>query len=207
MPLPLAVLVSGNGTNLQAILDAIGQGELRAEVRLVLSNVAGAGALARAERAGVPARVLEHRAFASRAEFDRAVAVAVREAGAEWIVLAGFMRILGPEVVGAFRHRIVNLHPALLPAFPGAHAHRDALAYGVKVTGCTVHLVDEGVDTGPIVLQRAVPVLDTDDEASLAARVRVEEHALLVAALRAISEGRLHVEAPAAGGRARVRIE
>ncbi|MCC6215242.1 MAG: phosphoribosylglycinamide formyltransferase [Polyangiaceae bacterium] len=207
MPLPLAVLVSGNGTNLQAILDAIGQGALRAEVRLVLSNVAGAGALARAERAGVPVRVLEHRAFASRAEFDRAVAVAVREAGAEWIVLAGFMRILGPEVVGAFRHRIVNLHPALLPAFPGAHAHRDALAYGVKVTGCTVHLVDEGVDTGPIVLQRAVPVLDTDDEASLAARVRVEEHALLVAALRAISEGRLHVEAPAAGGRARVRIE
>jgi phosphoribosylglycinamide formyltransferase-1 len=190
----VGVLVSGSGSNLQAILDAERRGELGgARVVVVISNVAGVRALERAEAAGVPTRVLPHKSFASREAFDDAMVAALQESAVELVALAGFMRIITPRLLRAFPQRIVNIHPALLPAFPGVHAHRQALDYGVKVTGCTVHFVDEGTDTGPIIFQAAVPVLDGDDEAALAARVLVEEHRLYPAAIRALAEGRVEV--------------
>jgi phosphoribosylglycinamide formyltransferase-1 len=194
--LALGVLVSGNGSNLQAILDAIQSGRLDASVKVVISNQPEAHALTRAANAGVPALVIPHRAFPSREAFDQAVQTALREAGVGWVVLAGFMRILTPGFIAAFRDRMVNVHPALLPAFPGAHAVRDALAYGVRVTGCTVHLVDEGVDSGPILAQRAVPVLDGDDEQVLGERIHRAEHALFVEVLSGLASGSIRVPAP-----------
>ncbi|WP_437278254.1 phosphoribosylglycinamide formyltransferase [Sorangium sp. So ce375] len=206
-PLDLGVLVSGRGSNLQAILDAIAAGRLDARVRLVLSNLPGVEGLARAERAGVPTRVIPHRDFADRDSFDAAVVAALREAGATWVVLAGFMRLLTTTFLDAFPHRVVNIHPSLLPSFPGVDAQRQALEHGVRVTGCTVHLVDAGTDTGPILAQAAVPVLDGDDRDALAARILVQEHALLVRALSWIAEGRLQIALPdAPGGRARATI-
>jgi phosphoribosylglycinamide formyltransferase 1 len=190
----IAVLVSGSGTNLQAILDAQLRGELGgAKVVLVLSNVPGVKALERAESAGVPWLVMPHKDFTSREDFEDAIVSALRERHVELVALAGFMRIVTARLLRAFPQRIVNIHPALLPAFPGIHAHRQALDYGVKVTGCTVHFVDEGTDTGPIIMQAAVPILDGDDEAALQARILVEEHRLYPAVLRALAEGRVEV--------------
>jgi phosphoribosylglycinamide formyltransferase-1 len=190
----VGVLVSGSGTNLQAILDAQKKGELGdARVVTVVSNVAGVKALERAAAAGVPSEVLPHKQFASREAFDDAVVAALKSRQVELVALAGFMRIITPRMLAAFPRRIINIHPALLPAFPGVHAHQQALEYGVKMSGCTVHFVDEGTDTGPIIFQAAVPVLDGDDEAALAARVLVEEHRLYPAAIRAIAEGRVEV--------------
>jgi phosphoribosylglycinamide formyltransferase-1 len=191
MTLALGVLVSGNGTNLQAILDATRDGSLDAHVKCVISNKADAMALERAARAGVPTLTIRHQAFDTREAFDRALVAALREHGAEWLVLAGFMRVLTPDLLRAFPGRVVNIHPSLLPSFPGAHAMRDALAHGVKVTGCTVHFVDEGVDSGPIIAQRAVEVLANDDEHALAGRMHAAEHALLVAVLGDIARGRV----------------
>jgi phosphoribosylglycinamide formyltransferase-1 len=191
----VGVLVSGSGSNLQAILDAEKRGELgAAHVVTVISNVAGVQALARAEAAGVPSSVLSHKQFASREAFDDALVALLGEKAVELVVLAGFMRIITPRLLSAFPRRILNIHPALLPAFPGIHAHRQALEYGVKVTGCTVHFVDEGTDTGPIIAQAPVPVLDGDDEATLGARVLVEEHRLYPAAIRAVADGRVTVD-------------
>jgi phosphoribosylglycinamide formyltransferase-1 len=202
----LGVLVSGGGTNLQAILDAVTKKVLDAEVSLVLSNRPAVGALDRATRAGVATRVIEHRPFASREAFDQAVVEALREHGVEWVVLAGFMRIVTPVLLDAFPHRVLNIHPALLPAFPGAHAQADALAYGVRVTGCTVHLVDAGTDTGPIVAQAVVPVEDGDTVDTLSARILAQEHALLPAVLQWIAEGRVTVVPCDDGRRAQVRV-
>jgi phosphoribosylglycinamide formyltransferase-1 len=201
----LGVLVSGSGTNLQAILDAVRAGTLEARVAVVVSNVPGARALERAREAGVEAVIVDHRTFTDRAAFDAAVVEVFRERGVDVVVLAGFMRLLTPVLLDAFPMRIVNVHPALLPAFPGIHGQRQALEYGVRVAGCTVHFVDHGTDTGPIVAQAAVPVLDDDDEATLTARILEEEHELLPRVLQWISEGRVTVE-KAAGGRPRVRI-
>ena len=203
--LDLGVLVSGNGSNLQAILDAVAEGSLDARVRVVVSNKAGVRALDRARRADVPASVILHRDFPTREEFDRALASELAGHGVSWVVLAGFMRVLTPGFLQAFEGRIVNIHPALLPSFPGVNAQRQALEYGVKVSGCTVHFVDGGVDTGPIIAQRAVPVLDDDDEASLAARIHREEHQLLVEVLRWVASGRVR-SVPGPGARARVLI-
>jgi phosphoribosylglycinamide formyltransferase-1 len=189
MTLELGVLVSGNGSNLQAILDAIAARTLDARVRVVVSNQPGAFAVERARQASVPSVVCSHKDYASRQAFDQRLIELLQEAGAEWIVLAGFMRILTPEFMQAFKGRVLNIHPALLPAFPGTHAIRQALAYGVKITGCTVHWVDSGVDSGPIVLQEAVPVLDNDTEESLGERIHRAEHALFVDALRKLSQG------------------
>jgi phosphoribosylglycinamide formyltransferase-1 len=189
--LNLGVLVSGNGTNLQAILDAVGRGALDARVRCVISNKSEAFALERARKAGVPAVSIAHGAYATREAFDEAVLAALGEHGVEWVVLAGFMRVLTPPFLRAWAGRVVNVHPALLPSFPGVNAVRQALAHGVKVTGCTLHFVDEGVDSGPIIAQRAVPVLDGDDEASLGARVHEAEHELLVSVLGDIAAGRV----------------
>lgn len=206
-PLDLGVLISGRGSNLQAILDAIAAGRLDARVRLVLSNRPGVEGLARAERAGVPTLVLPHQGFTDRDSFDAAAVAALREAGATWVVLAGFMRLLTTTFLDAFPHRVVNIHPSLLPSFPGVDAQQQALDHGVRVTGCTVHLVDAGTDTGPILAQAAVPVLEGDDHDALAARILVQEHALLVRALSWIAEERLQIAPSAApGGRARATI-
>ena len=204
----LGVLVSGRGTNLQAILDAIDSRTLDARVAVVVSNVAGAPAIDRARSAGVPALVLEHEHFADRRAFDTAIAQTLRSQGVEIVVLAGFMRILSEVLLDAFPQRIVNVHPSLLPAFPGVRAQDQALQYGVRIAGCTVHLVDGGTDTGPIVAQAAVPVLDDDDPNRLGTRILAKEHELLPRVLQWMAEGRVIVEpAVAAGRRPRVRIQ
>jgi phosphoribosylglycinamide formyltransferase-1 len=182
----VAVLLSGHGSNLQALLDAADLA-----VVLVVSDRPDAFGLERARRAGVGTAVVRPADHPDRAAFDRALRDLVAAARPEVVCLAGFMRILGPEFVRAFPDRIVNTHPSLLPAFPGAHAVRDALAYGVKVTGCTVHLVDEEVDHGPVLLQAAVPVADGDDEASLHDRIKRQEHRLLPLAVRLVATGRV----------------
>jgi phosphoribosylglycinamide formyltransferase-1 len=190
-----AVLVSGQGSNLQALLDAQLRGALApAEVALVICNRPGAPALARAAAAGVPAVLVDHTRHPNRRSFEDALLIELRAAEIEAVVLAGFMRILTDHFVGAFPLRILNTHPALCPAFPGVYAPRQALDYGVKMTGCTVHLVDSGVDTGPIVFQAVVPVEDDDDEVSLHDRIRAHEHALLPEAARLLAAGRLEVE-------------
>lgn len=190
-----AVLVSGQGTNLQALLDAARRGELSpAEIALVLSNKPDAPALARAGAAGVATAVVDHRAYADRRSFEDAMLLELGRAEIDAIVLAGFMRILTEHFVSAFPLRILNTHPALCPAFPGVNAPQQALDYGVKMTGCTVHLVDAGVDTGPIVSQAAVPVMEGDDAARLHERIRVHEHRMLPAATRLLAAGRLAVE-------------
>ena len=201
----LGVLVSGSGTNLQAILDAVAAKTLDARVAVVVSNVAGAKALDRARAAGIETVVVDHKTYADRRSFDAAVVEVLRAHGVEVIVLAGFMRIVTDVLLGAFPMRVVNVHPALLPAFPGVHAQKQALDYGVRVTGCTVHLVDAGTDTGPIVAQETVPVLDGDDEESLRKRILEREHELLPRVLQLLAEGRVRVES-VAGGRPRVRI-
>jgi phosphoribosylglycinamide formyltransferase-1 len=204
--LKLGVLVSGSGTNLQAILDAVANGSLDAEIPIVLSNVPGAKALERAALAQVKTAVLSHRDFTSREAFDEALVRTLRDAGVKWVALAGFMRVLTPTFLHAFEGRIINIHPALLPAFPGAHGQRQAVDYGVKLAGCTVHFVDEGVDSGPIIAQRAVPVLDDDTESSLGERILEQEHQVYVEVLRLIAAGRVSVIPSENGKRSKVRI-
>lgn len=203
--LDLGVLVSGTGTNLGAILDAVASGRLDARVRLVVSNKPGVLALDRAAAHGVPSVVISHRAHDTREAFDAAVVAALRAAGVTTVVLAGFMRVVTPVLLGAFPDAVINVHPALLPAFPGIDAQAQALAYGVRITGCTVHLVDAGVDTGPIIAQAAVPVADGDDRDALARRILAEEHRLLVEALSWVAAGRVSVVRDG-GARPRVRI-
>jgi phosphoribosylglycinamide formyltransferase-1 len=197
----VGVLVSGSGTNLQALIDRGARGELGpARLTVVGANVPNCPALARARAAGLPTFVTDHRDFDSRASFDEALIGSLRARQVDLVVLAGFMRLLGPEFLAAFPGRIINIHPALLPAFPGINGQKQALDYGVKITGCTVHFVDGGVDSGVVIAQAAVPVQDDDDEETLRARVLVEEHRLLPAVVRAIAERRVVVE----GRRARV---
>lgn len=190
-PLRLGVLVSGSGSNLQAILDAIGAGRLNARVEVVISNKAGVPALDRARAANVPALTIPHKDFTSREDFDRAVVAALREANVDWLVLAGFMRVVTAELLGAYPGRIINIHPTLLPAFPGVGGAKQALDYGVKITGCTVHFVDAGVDSGKIIDQRAVRVEPGDDLSSLSARIHEAEHELFVSVLGEIASGRV----------------
>jgi phosphoribosylglycinamide formyltransferase-1 len=198
----LGVLASGGGTNLQALLDACAARRIDAEVALVLSNLPGAGALERATRAGVPGACLPSKGVTDRAAYDAAVVERLAAAGVELVCLAGYMRLVTPGFLQAFGPsprsrgcpRVVNIHPALLPAFPGLHGPRQALAAGVKVAGCTVHFVDEGTDTGPVIAQAAVPVLDGDSEESLAARILEQEHRLYPQAIQWIAEGRLWLD-------------
>ena len=205
----LAVLASGGGTNLQALLDACAAGRIDARVAVVLSNVPGAGALARAERAGVATEVLPSKGAADRAAYDAAVVERLARHAPDLVCLAGFMRLLTPTFLRAFGPspasrgcpRVMNVHPGLLPSFPGLHAQRQALAYGARVAGCTVHFVDEGTDTGPIIAQAVVPVLDGDGEEALAARILAEEHRLYPKAVGWFAAGRLSLE-----GR-RVRVD
>jgi phosphoribosylglycinamide formyltransferase-1 len=189
----VGVLASGRGSNLQALIDAQKRGELGGEVVVVLSNVESAQALERARRAGIPAVFRDHRGR-RREEYDAEVASILRAHGVEVVCLAGYMRLLSPAFVHAFEGRILNVHPALLPAFPGLHAPRQALEHGAKVSGATVHLVDAGLDSGPIILQEAVRVLSTDTEETLAARILEAEHRIYPRAVRALVEGRCRVE-------------
>ena len=189
----LGVLCSGRGTDLQSIIDAIAAGLVPAEIAIVLTDKE-AYALERAKKAGIEAVCVDRKQFDGREPFEKALIEKLEAAGVTLVVLAGFMRILTPYFVGHFAGRIMNIHPALLPSFPGAHAHRDVLAYGVKVSGCTVHFVDEGTDSGPIIMQAAVPVLDDDTEETLGARVLKEEHRIYPECIRLYCEGKLKVE-------------
>jgi len=187
----IGVLVSGGGTNLQALLDACAQPGFPAKIAVVVSNLPTAYALQRAAAAKVPTVVVEPRSHESREAFEQALVETLRSHGVEWVCLAGFMRLLGPTFLRSFPHRVLNIHPSLLPAFPGMHAVRQALAHGVKLSGCTVHVVDEGTDTGPIVGQAAVPLLPGDDESSLGARILQEEHRLYPLALKLCVKGQV----------------
>jgi phosphoribosylglycinamide formyltransferase 1 len=185
----LAVLVSGSGSNLQALLDACAAPSFPARVAVVLSNVEGVRALERARAAGVPTVVVPHQAHQGRAAYDASLLAALAPDRPELVCLAGFMRLVGSDFLRAFPLGVLNIHPALLPSFPGLHAVRQALEHGAKVSGCTVHLVDEETDTGPILAQAAVPVLDADTEESLAARIQHEEHRLYPLAVRLLVTG------------------
>jgi phosphoribosylglycinamide formyltransferase 1 len=205
--LHLGILASGNGSNLQAILDAIAAGTLDADVKIVIANVSGAKALERAANAGVATTLVPHQKYPDRTSFDAALSHALDAAGAEWVVLAGFMRVLSPDFIARHHRRILNIHPALLPSFPGVHAQAQALAYGVKISGCTVHFVDEGVDCGPIIAQRAVSVENDDSAASLSARILREEHQLYVQVLQWLAADRVRWNSDTDGKRPKISIE
>ncbi|MGE4219294.1 MAG: phosphoribosylglycinamide formyltransferase [Alphaproteobacteria bacterium] len=196
----VGVLISGRGSNLQALLDAAANPGYPARIARVVSNVPDAAGLQRAAAAGVQTAVVNHRDYPSRAAFDDALNRDLRDAGIELVCLAGFMRLLTAEFVESWGDRIINIHPSLLPSFKGVHAHRDAIAAGARFSGCTVHFVRPEMDSGPIILQAAVPVGPDDDEARLAARVLEQEHAIYPLAVRLIAEGRIAVDG------ARVRI-
>lgn len=191
MSLRLGVLASGAGTNLSAIHEAVVAGRLDAVVAVVVCNVPGADVLDRAAAAGLPSVCIDHRDHARREDFDAAVVASLREHRVEWVVLAGFMRLITPTLIDAFEGRVLNIHPSLLPAFPGIRAATQAVDHGVKISGCTVHLVDSGTDTGPILAQAAVPVRPDDDAGRLGRRIQAEEHRLYPQVLQWIAEGRL----------------
>jgi phosphoribosylglycinamide formyltransferase-1 len=189
----LGVLVSGSGSNLQAIIDNIEASRLSAEIKVVISNEPEAYGLVRAENHHIKTMVINHRDYDSREAFDQGLVTALKENGVELVILAGFMRVITPTFLKAFHNRILNIHPALLPAFPGVHVWQEAIDYGVKFSGCTVHFVDEGTDTGPIIIQSVVPVLDDDDAASLSARILKQEHKIYSRAIQLFAQGRLEI--------------
>lgn len=193
--LKLGVLASGRGSNLQAIIDNIEKGRLSAEPAVVISDQADAFALERARKHGIPAVHMGARGFKDkREEYDALLVKELQKRGVDIVCLAGFMRIITPVLIKAFPNRILNIHPSLLPAFPGLHVQKKALDYGVKFSGCTVHFVDEGMDTGPIIIQAVVPVLDNDTEDSLSGRILKQEHKIYSRAVQLLAEGKLKVE-------------
>ncbi len=189
----LGVLVSGSGSNLQAIIDNIEASRLSAEIKVVISNEPEAYGLVRAENHHIRTMVVNHRDYDSREAFDQRLVTALKENGVELVILAGFMRVITPTFLKAFPNRIMNIHPALLPSFPGIHVWRKAIDYGVKFSGCTVHFVDEGTDTGPVIIQSVVPVLDDDDADSLSARILKQEHKIYSRAIQLFAQGRLEI--------------
>jgi phosphoribosylglycinamide formyltransferase-1 len=191
-PLRLGVLISGEGTNLQAIIDAVERGELKAEIRVVISNQPAARGIARARRHQIPAVVISHRGKA-RERFDQELLETLHAHEVELVACAGFMRLLSPVMVRAFPNRIMNIHPALCPAFPGIDAQQAACDYGVRFTGCTVFFITEGLDDGPIIIQAVVPVNQADDAAAVAARIHAQEHRIYPEAIRLYQQGRLEV--------------
>jgi phosphoribosylglycinamide formyltransferase 1 len=199
----LVILISGRGSNMAAIVEAVKAGEIPAKVVGVISNRPGAAGLALAVARGIPTFVVDHAGFADRSSFEQKLANAIDNLAPDLVVLAGFMRVLGPDFVARYTGRLLNIHPSLLPAYPGLHTHRRALADGVKVHGCTVHFVTHDVDHGPIIAQAAVAVHDGDDEVGLAARVLSVEHRILVAAVRWFCEDRLVID----GNRVHVKDE
>ncbi len=192
--LSLGVLVSGRGSNLQSIIDHIESGELHARVAVVISNREDSFALERARKHGIATEVVPSAKGISREDYDAQLVQVLNRYGVELVILAGFMRIITPVLIKAYPNKIMNIHPALLPAFPGLHVQRKAVEYGVKFSGCTVHFVDTGMDTGPIILQAAVPVLDDDDEDTLAARILREEHKTYPKAIELYAQDKLQIE-------------
>jgi phosphoribosylglycinamide formyltransferase-1 len=191
----IGVLVSGRGSNLQAIIDFIAQGSLSAELAVVISDQADAYALDRARTHNIPAVHMSAKGYKDRRdEYDALLVKELQKHGAELVLLAGFMRIITPTLLKAFPQRVINIHPALLPSFPGLHVQKAALEHGVKFSGCTVHFVDEGMDTGPIIIQAVVPVLDNDTEDTLSERILQQEHKIYSRAIQLFAEGRLRIE-------------
>jgi phosphoribosylglycinamide formyltransferase-1 len=199
--LKIGVLVSGRGSNLQAVIDAIEAKKIKAEIAVVISNIPGVMALDRAKKHGIKAVVIDSSEHSDKSSYEKQVIKALEDNNVGLVCLAGYMKLLSSELVHHFKGKIMNIHPALLPAFPGLHVQKKALEYGVKYSGCTVHFVDEGCDTGPIIIQAVVPVLDSDTEETLSARILEQEHKIYPEAIRLFSEGILKVE-----GR-RVKIE
>lgn len=199
----IAVLASGSGTNFEAIAQAIQDGEVPARIALLISDNPGAFALERADRRGIPTRVIELKDYPDRSGFDAAIRDALIEAGVDLVVLAGYMKLVGKEILEEFEGRIMNIHPALLPSFPGENGVADALEHGVKVSGVTVHFVDEGLDSGPIIVQEAVPVEEGDDRESLHQRIHMAEYRAYPLAIRLFAQGRLRIE----GSRVRILEE
>lgn len=191
----LGVLVSGRGSNLQSIIDTIEKGELSAEIAVVISDQENAYALERARKHGIPAKHVSARGYRDRRdEYDNLLVQELRKRDVELVCLAGFMRIITPALIAAFPNRVMNIHPALLPSFPGLHVQKAAIEHGVKFSGCTVHFVDEGMDTGPIIIQAVVPILDNDSEDSLSERILRQEHKVYSRAIQLYAEGRLTVK-------------
>ena len=192
-PLKLGVLISGSGSNLQSIIDNIEKGTLTATIKIVLCNNPHSFGVTRAQKRGLPVAILKHDDFSSREDFDAELIRILKSNEIDLVVLAGFMRILTPDFLKAFPQKIINIHPALLPSFPGVHGQKDAFEYGVKFSGCTVHFVDEGVDTGPIIVQSVVPVLQDDTRETLAARILKEEHRIYPQAIQFFAEGKITI--------------
>ncbi|MBR1396478.1 MAG: phosphoribosylglycinamide formyltransferase [Selenomonadaceae bacterium] len=190
----LGVLCSGRGTDLQSIIDAIADKKLDADIAVVITDKPNVMALERAEKAGIKNICVNRKSFDNQSDFESQLLQELKAVGVDLVVLAGFMRILSPTFVHEYKNRIMNIHPSLLPSFPGAHAHRDVLNYGVKVSGCTVHFVDEGTDSGPIIMQAAVAVKDDDTEETLSARVLEQEHIIYPKAIQLYVEGRLKID-------------
>lgn len=190
----LGVLISGGGSNLQSIIDNIESGKLDAIIRVVISNVPGVRALERAKNHDIPAVVIDHENFSTREEFDREAVAIFKSHSVDLVVMAGFMKILTPVFLRAFSGKIMNIHPALLPSFQGLHVQQKAFDYGVKFSGCTVHFADEGVDTGPIIIQAVVPVYDDDTTDTLQQRILKEEHRIYPQAIQFYAEGRLEID-------------
>jgi len=193
----LAVLVSGRGSNLQAIIDSIEREELNAHISIVISSTRDAMALKRAEKHGIKTIFIDPTAYLNSKEYDKVLIEKLKEFSIDLICLAGYMRILGEEVIQTFKEKIINIHPSLLPAFPGLNAQKQAIVHGVKFSGCTVHFVDSGIDSGPIILQTAVPVYDNDDEKSLSKRILEQEHYLYPKAINMIKENEIKINGKA----------
>ena len=201
--LKLGILISGNGSNLQSIIDHIEKGSLKATIKIVISNNPEAYGITRAKKHGIPVVILQNGDFKNKAAFDLELIRILKNNCVDLVILAGFMRIITPALLNAFPHKIMNIHPALLPSFPGIHGQKQALDYGVKLSGCTVHFVDEGVDTGPIIIQSAVQVFDDDTEETLAARILKEEHRIYPQAIQFFAEGKIEIK----GRRVRINTE
>ena len=191
--LKLGVLISGNGSNLQSIIDHIEKDSLKAIIKIVISNNPEAYGITRAKKHGIPVVVLKNGDFKNKEEFDLELIRILKNNCVDLVILAGFMRIITPTLLKSFPHKIMNIHPALLPSFPGVHGQRQAVDYGVKLSGCTVHFVDEGVDTGPIIMQKAVQVFDDDTEETLAARILKDEHKIYPRAIQFFAEGKIEI--------------
>jgi len=192
--LMIGVLVSGRGSNLQAMIDAIEAGKLKAQVAVVISNVPGVMALERAKKHGIKAVVVNDREFSDKSSYEKEIIKVLESNSVDLVCLAGYMKLISPEFVRHFKGRMMNIHPALLPAFPGLHVQKKALEHGVKYSGATVHFVDEGCDTGPIIIQAVVPVFDNDTEETLSARILEQEHKIYPEAIRLYAEGKLKIE-------------
>lgn len=190
----IGVLASGRGTNLQAIIEAVEQGRIEGEISIVVSDNPDAYALKRAKQHNIETQYIDFRSFKNREDYDKKVVECLKEKKIDLVVLAGYMRIISPYFIKAYKNKIMNIHPALLPSFPGLHAQKQAVEHEVKVSGCTVHFVDEGVDSGPIILQKEVEVKDDDTEESLAERILKEEHQIYPRAIQLFSEGRLVIK-------------